>query len=92
MSFDSVYTNFMKFHLDNRTGEKLRRLEDGHGHAEKLFLEQVWWPAFHHMQHLHPEYEVFDLKEGRRYLDFAFIHPHLSLRSRLMAMVLIIAT
>jgi hypothetical protein len=73
MTFDIQYDNFMKEHLQNRLGESLRRLQEGHGHAEKLFLEQVWWPAIGHFKHLSPEYEVNDFKDGYRYLDFAYI-------------------
>jgi hypothetical protein len=60
-------------HLRKRSDEQLRRLKEGHGHAEKLFLQHVWWPAIGHFEHLHPEFEVFDFKDGTRYLDFAYI-------------------
>ncbi|WP_246314993.1 DNA-binding response regulator [Paenibacillus foliorum] len=51
----------------------MRRLQEGHGHAERRFLEQVWWPATGSFDHLHPEYEVHDFKDGTRYLDFAYL-------------------
>jgi len=35
----------------------------------------VWWPLFFHFKYLHPEYEVDDFKDGKRYLDFAYIRP-----------------
>jgi hypothetical protein len=38
-----------------------------------LSLGNVWWPLFHHFDHLHPEYEVDDFMDGKRYLDFAYI-------------------
>ncbi|MFD0692913.1 endonuclease domain-containing protein [Paenibacillus sp. GCM10027628] len=60
-------------------GERLRRLKEGHGHAEKLFLQQVWWKAFDDFQDLHPEYEVRDFRDGYRYIDFAFIRHSLRL-------------
>ncbi|MRX74403.1 DNA-binding response regulator [Bacillus lacus] len=76
MEFEKDYQAFMKFHLQARTGERLRRLEEGHNQAELLFLEQVWWPIFQHFRHLHPEYEVHDFKDANRYLDFAYVrHP-----------------
>jgi hypothetical protein len=75
MTFDGAYSGFMKYHVEQRKGERLRRLQEGHGHAEKLFLEQVWWPAFGQFSHLHPEFEVSDFKDGYRYLDFAYIRP-----------------
>ncbi|TNJ61896.1 DNA-binding response regulator [Paenibacillus hemerocallicola] len=75
MSFEHDYEVFLKIHLHKYSGEKLRRLKEGHGHAEKLFLQHVWWPAIGHFEHLHPEYEVLDFKDGTRYLDFAYIRP-----------------
>ncbi|MEH7275419.1 DNA-binding response regulator, partial [Neobacillus vireti] len=38
-------------------------------------LKQVWWPLFSQFRYLHPEYEVDDFKDGKRYLDFAYIRP-----------------
>jgi hypothetical protein len=75
MRFEQVYETFLQYHLKVRMGERLRRLKEGHSHAEKLFLENVWWPSFGHLNHLHPEYEVNDFKDGKRYLDFAYIRP-----------------
>jgi predicted transcriptional regulator len=73
MIFDQTYATFLQYHLKARSGERLRRLKEGHSHAEKLFLKSVWWPSFGHFNHLHPEYEVNDFKDGKRYLDFAYI-------------------
>lgn len=64
--------HFLANHLANREGERYRRLQEGHGHAEQLFLQQVWWPAFGGFTDLHPEYEVKDFRDGTRFLDFAF--------------------
>jgi very-short-patch-repair endonuclease len=75
MGFEEEYQVFMNAHLQARTGERLRRLQEGNNHAEMLFLKQVWWPLFHHFRYLHPEYEVNDFKDGTRYLDFAYIRP-----------------
>ena len=75
MGFEEEYQSFMDSHLQARTGERLRRLQEGHNHVEMLFLKQVWWPSFNHFQYLHPEYEVNDFKDGNRYLDFAYIRP-----------------
>jgi very-short-patch-repair endonuclease len=75
MGFEEEYQTFMNSNLQTRTGERLRRLQEGHKHAEMLFLKQVWWPLFHHFRYLHPEYEVNDFKDGKRYLDFAYIRP-----------------
>lgn len=42
-------------------------------HAERMFAETVWLPSFGHFDDLHPQYEIFDYKDGSRFLDFAFI-------------------
>jgi len=76
MNFDEAYEEFITEHCKRRSGERLRRLREGHGHAEKLFLSTVWWPMFHQFSHLHPEYEIHDYKDGYRYLDYAYIQPH----------------
>nr|WP_232353947.1 DNA-binding response regulator [[Bacillus] enclensis] len=65
----------MNAHSQERKGERLRRLQEGHNQAEKLFLKQVWWPSFYHFRYLHPEFEIDDFKDGKRYLDFAYIRP-----------------
>lgn len=75
MGFEEEYHVFINDHLQVRTGERLRRLQEGHSQAEKMFLRQVWWPLFYHFRYLHPEYEVNDFKDGKRYLDFAYIRP-----------------
>lgn len=75
MGFEKEYQDFMNAHLQVRTGERLRRLIEGHNKAEMLFLKQVWWPIFFHFKYLHPEYEVDDFMDGKRYLDFAYIRP-----------------
>lgn len=79
MKFEDSYAQWIDRHLTSRQGERERRLREGYGHAEKLFAEKVWWPAFRNLQHLHPEYEVNDFKDGYRYLDFAYIRSGLLL-------------
>lgn len=76
MDFDKAYAEFIEEHCNHRSGERLRRLREGHGHAEKLFLSSIWWPMFHQFTYLHPEYEIHDYKDGYRYLDFAYLQPH----------------
>jgi hypothetical protein len=73
MAFREAYEAFMSKHRKGRSGEDLRRLDEGHGHAERLFLEQVWWPAFGQFDDLIPEYQVTDFKGGSRFLDFAWV-------------------
>lgn len=71
--------NLLNKHLAKRKGERYRRLKEGLGHAEQLFLQQVWWPAFGSFTDLHPEYEVKDFRDGTRFLDFAFLRHSLKL-------------
>jgi len=73
--FEQEHRKWLDSHLKCRTGERKRRLQVGHAHAEIEMLKKVWLPAFGHFQHLHPEYEVRDFLEGRRFLDFAYIRP-----------------
>jgi very-short-patch-repair endonuclease len=73
MKFEEAYEIFIRQHLKTRKGEARRRLQEGHGHADKLFMEKVWWPVFGHFDGLQPEFEVQDFQDGYRYLDFAFL-------------------
>jgi predicted DNA-binding protein (UPF0251 family) len=73
MVFDEAYDQFILYHLKHRKGEAKRRIKEGLGHAEKLFLEHVWWPAIGNFNQLYPEFEIQDFQDGFRYLDFAFI-------------------
>lgn len=66
MGFVEEHQKWLDYHKKRRTGERLDRLERGHKHGEKMFVERVWWPIFGHMDDLHPEYEVSDWR-GRPY-------------------------
>ncbi|MDR6555539.1 DUF559 domain-containing protein [Paenibacillus qinlingensis] len=79
IEFEVAYKGFIATHSSSRKGDSLRRLLEGHSHAEKLFLWQVWWPAFRSFVDLHPEFEVKDFRDGTRFLDFAFIKHTLKL-------------
>lgn len=79
MGFQETYAQWISDHLGRRQGERERRLREGHGYAEKAFVEKVWWPAFGHFRQLHPEYEVTDFKDGYRYLDFAYLRSGIKL-------------
>ncbi len=74
MDFESAYEKFVKFHIKHRSGIEAERIIAGLEHAEKLFLKNVWWPAFHHFDALHPQYKIYDFRDGNRYIDFAYIH------------------
>jgi very-short-patch-repair endonuclease len=76
--FEAAYKQFIEKHTSQLKREPLRRLQEGHGYGEKLFLERVWWPAYKNFDCLHPEYIVIDMRYGSYFLDFAFIpHPPL---------------
>jgi len=70
--FEQAHKAWLDYHLNARKGERLRRLESGHGYLEKEFLEKVWWPAFGTLDDLHPQYEVPDYNDGKKYLDQAY--------------------
>ncbi|WP_281885109.1 DNA-binding response regulator [Paenibacillus sp. YYML68] len=78
-TFDRVHAACLSDHLNKRTGFRRGRLEHGQGHAERGFLETVWWPALQQFEYLHPEYEVSDFRDGVRYLDFAYLRGGLRL-------------
>lgn len=73
MSFDKQFAIFVDDHVRSETSDERRRRIAGIGHAERLFLQEVWWPAVGSFEYLYPEYEVSDFKDGTRYLDFAYI-------------------
>lgn len=77
--FEDKHEMFIQSHLARRSGERKGRLKRGHGHREKLFLKNVWWPLYRNFDHLHPEYEITDWR-GRPYFgDFAFLPGQLKL-------------
>lgn len=73
----SLYEEWLERHREARTGERLRRLVEGHGHAERLFAEKIWLPAAGNFMYLHPEYEIADERGKPLFLDFAFTPPAL---------------
>ncbi|RRJ64231.1 hypothetical protein EHV15_15855 [Paenibacillus oralis] len=73
MEFEEAHQAFMEYHLSRRTGERKGRLLRGHQYAEKLLLQNVWWPLFGTLDNLHPEYEVYDWNRKSQFLDFAFL-------------------
>lgn len=77
MSFEAALKRYIELHKANSEGERKRRLEEGLGHAEVMFLEKVWWPAFGSFDDLHPEYEVHDMAGRSRFLDYAYTPGHL---------------
>ncbi|MEK4041573.1 hypothetical protein NYE44_12250 [Paenibacillus sp. FSL L8-0493] len=73
MEFEEAHGLFIDQHMKSRTGEKRGRLVRGNNFAEKLFLQNVWWPMFESLDDLHPEYEVYDWNRKSQFLDFAFL-------------------
>ncbi|MCL6601800.1 MAG: endonuclease domain-containing protein [Paenibacillus sp.] len=73
MDFEQEHQLLMERHLSVRSGERRGRLLRGHQYAEKLLLQNVWWPLFGNLDHLHPEYEVYDWNRKSQFLDFAFL-------------------
>ncbi|UQZ36289.1 hypothetical protein C2I18_23850 [Paenibacillus sp. PK3_47] len=75
MEFEEAHRLFVAGHAGARSGERKGRLLRGHNFAEKLFLQNVWWPLFGALGDLHPEYEVYDWNRKSQFLDFAFLPP-----------------
>lgn len=73
MQFDEEHQVWLQQHMERRRGERRNRLERGHGHAERLFLRQVWWPLRGHLHQLHPEFEVADWRNRPYFADFAWL-------------------
>lgn len=71
-AFDEAYKLWLDDHLGRRSGERRRRLAEGHTHSRN-FLRNIWWEAFGDFNYLHPEYEWTDLQGVRRYIDLACI-------------------
>lgn len=74
MDFEQAYREL----LEHQTGLGHKRPEEmadkDRQHAERMFLQRVWWPGFQSFANLYPEYAVRDYKDGKRYIDFAYIH------------------
>ncbi|OCT16143.1 hypothetical protein A8709_01465 [Paenibacillus pectinilyticus] len=75
MDFELAHSIFIEKHMALRSGEWKGRLARGHNYAEKLFLQQVWYPLFQHFDHLHPEYEIYDWNRKSQFIDFAYLTP-----------------
>ncbi|MCK9861981.1 endonuclease domain-containing protein [Paenibacillus sp. ATY16] len=73
--YEEAHRRFIETHMEGRTGERKGRLSRGHNFAEKLFLQNVWWPLFGSFEHLHPEYEVYDWNRKSQFIDFAYLPP-----------------
>jgi len=75
---ERAYREWILKHRELRepTSERRRRLVERDDHGEQLFAIDIWWQVLGSFEHLHPEYEVNDYRDGSRFLDFAYIrHP-----------------
>ncbi|GGG76054.1 hypothetical protein [Paenibacillus radicis (ex Gao et al. 2016)] len=79
VNFEEAYAEWIRSHLDGRSGERKGRLERGHQHAEQLFLRQVWWPVVGNLEKLHPEYEIIDWRGKSYFADFVWVSGHIKL-------------
>ncbi|HZG76864.1 MAG TPA: hypothetical protein VEZ72_13515, partial [Paenibacillus sp.] len=74
-TFDAEHEAWYAAARRGRTRRAKEELASGHGPDQRLFLRNVWWPAFGTFEHLHPQYEVPG-EEGAAYrLDFAYLRP-----------------
>ncbi|REE70512.1 hypothetical protein A8990_13067 [Paenibacillus taihuensis] len=76
--FEHAYARMMESAVMSSSQERKRRIVE-HDQAEKLFLQNVWWPAVGSLEDLHPEFEVQDLKGMARFADYAYL-PSLPFR------------
>jgi hypothetical protein len=79
MKFEGAFNDWLDHHRSLRKGRRLEQIRKGLPYSEEMFARNVWWPAFHHFEYLHPQYEVRDFKDGVRYIDAAYIRPPLKL-------------
>lgn len=73
MDFEEAYRDLLQRQtsLGNKRPEEMA--DKNRQYAEKMFLQKVWWPGFQNFTDLFPEYAVRDYKDGKRYIDFAYI-------------------
>ncbi|QGQ98450.1 hypothetical protein EHS13_28000 [Paenibacillus psychroresistens] len=72
MGFNDEYNKWLDYHFNSRSGERKGRLQRGHGHGEKVFMERVWWHIFGNFDDLHPEYEVMDWRGKPYFIDLVW--------------------
>lgn len=72
-AFEEAYARMMEKAVAESRGERKRRLLEQHGHAEKMLAARVWWPAIGSLEHLHPEWEVRDMRGGVNFADYGYV-------------------
>jgi hypothetical protein len=70
--FETAHAEFVRYHLNHRSGERRGRLERGHAHGEIMFARNIWWPLKGHFDDLHPEYEVLDWRGRSYFADYLY--------------------
>lgn len=75
--FDEIYTSWLEKQIAESDSPRRReRLKAGLSYASIAFLKYIWLPAIGNLDHLYAEYEVRDLNNNYRYLDFAYLPGH----------------
>ena len=74
MRYNQAFEEFMHRQIIGEKSVRRReRLEKGLGKGETDFLRIIWYPAVGHFNHLYPEWEIRDMNNGLRYIDFAYM-------------------
>lgn len=69
-----MYEQWLQDQMDREISVRRREiLAKGLSHSSIEFLQKIWFPAIGHFDHLHAEFEVRDLDNRMRYIDFAFM-------------------
>ncbi|CAI6049658.1 DNA-binding response regulator [Cohnella sp. JJ-181] len=71
--FQKAFDEWMSRVIRESSGERKRRLQEMDPYNERLLLKNMWWPAVGNFDHLQPEWEVNDFKDGQRFVDFAYM-------------------
>ncbi|WP_314588649.1 transcriptional regulator [Paenibacillus terrigena] len=72
--FKERYEQWLQQNMDEEKNHRRREiLQKGLGHGTVEFLRTIWFPVVGHFDHLYPEWEVRDFKNGYRYLDLAYM-------------------
>ena len=73
MKFQQEHEAFVQWHQTRRSGERLRRLREGHGHAEKLFLRGCGGRLLGTFNIYTRSTKSKDFQDGTRFIDFAYL-------------------
>lgn len=79
VDFHEVHERWLYSHIQRRSGEGRRRLEEDERYAERLFAETIWYPVIPNLTFLHPEYELRDFNGKLRFIDYAWLREWVKL-------------